>query len=72
MHLYPQLLTRFPPTCVGLRRLSQMKAGVIEEQFAVIITREVLIALAYLQKENVIHRDIKGMLFFSGSSNSPS
>ncbi|KAK9898292.1 Pkinase-domain-containing protein [Cystobasidium minutum MCA 4210] len=36
-----------------------MKAGVIEEQFAVIITREVLIALAYLQKENVIHRDIK-------------
>lgn len=37
-----------------------MKAGVIEEQFAVIITREVLVALAYLQKENVIHRDIKG------------
>lgn len=39
-----------------------MKAGVIEERFAVIITREVLVALAYLQKENVIHRDIKGVL----------
>lgn len=37
-----------------------MKAGVIEEKFAVIVTREALVALAYLQKEGVIHRDIKG------------
>lgn len=37
-----------------------MKAGVIEEKFAVIITREALIALAYLAKQGVIHRDIKG------------
>lgn len=37
-----------------------MKAGVIDEKFAVIITREALVALAYLAKEGVIHRDIKG------------
>lgn len=32
----------------------------IEEGFIVLITREVLIALAYLHKEGIIHRDIKG------------
>jgi serine/threonine protein kinase len=39
-----------------------MKAGSIEERFSVVIMREVLIALAYLHKENIIHRDIKGKL----------
>lgn len=43
----------------------QMKAGTIEERFAVIIVREVLVALAYLHKQNVIHRDIKGMRVIS-------
>lgn len=43
------------------RASCQMKAGVIEERFAVIITREALVALAYLAKEGVIHRDIKGI-----------
>ena len=38
-----------------------MKAGPIEERFSVVIMREVLIALAYLHKEAIIHRDIKGM-----------
>ena len=32
----------------------------IEEGFIVLITREVLIALAYLHEEGIIHRDIKG------------
>jgi serine/threonine protein kinase len=36
-----------------------MKGGVLEERWMVIIMREVLIALAYLHKSNVIHRDIK-------------
>lgn len=37
-----------------------MKAGDLEERYIVLITREVLIALAYLHKEGIIHRDIKG------------
>ncbi|CAO1625964.1 unnamed protein product [Parajaminaea phylloscopi] len=36
-----------------------MRAGPIAEQFASIIVRETLVALAYLHKAGVIHRDIK-------------
>ena len=32
----------------------------VEERFTVIIIREVLIALAYLHRQGIIHRDIKG------------
>ena len=34
--------------------------GILEEKFIVIIAREVLVALSYLHKADVIHRDIKG------------
>ncbi|KAK0538322.1 kinase that interacts with cdc31p [Tilletia horrida] len=36
-----------------------MKAGAIAERFASIIVRETLIALAYLHRSGIIHRDIK-------------
>ena len=37
------------------------KGGVLEERHTVIIVREVLVALSFIQKAGVIHRDIKGM-----------
>lgn len=41
------------------------KNNVIEERFAVVIVRESLIALAFLHKSGVIHRDIKGEASYS-------
>ena len=38
----------------------QMKACKLEEKYIAIIMRETLIALAYLHKQGIIHRDIKG------------
>ncbi|KZS98515.1 Pkinase-domain-containing protein [Sistotremastrum niveocremeum HHB9708] len=39
--------------------MKAMANGVLEERWIVVIIREILIALAYLHKSNVIHRDIK-------------
>lgn len=58
-----ELLTRCTPIVALHVPHLQMKAHTehpIEEGFIVLITREVLIALAYLHKEGIIHRDIKG------------
>jgi len=38
----------------------QMEAGRFEEKYIAIIMREVLLALAYVHKCGIIHRDIKG------------
>ena len=43
--------------------MDQMKAnkgGIIDERYAVLIMREVLVALSFLHRANVIHRDLKG------------
>ena len=48
-----------------------MEAGRFEEKYIAIIMREVLLALAYVHKCGIIHRDIKGwshLLLTKGSS----
>ena len=40
-----------------------MKSCKIEEKYVVLIMRETLVALAYLHRQGIIHRDIKGKLF---------
>jgi hypothetical protein len=37
-----------------------MKSGTIEEKYTVLIMREVLIALSFLHRQGIIHRDVKG------------
>jgi serine/threonine protein kinase len=39
--------------------MKSLKGGILEERWIVVIVRETLIALSYLHKSNVIHRDIK-------------
>ncbi|GAA5982750.1 hypothetical protein JCM10908_006770 [Rhodotorula pacifica] len=36
-----------------------MKSGVIEEKYSALIIREVLVALAFLHRQDIIHRDVK-------------
>lgn len=38
----------------------QMKSGPIEEKYIVLILREVLVALSFLHRQAIIHRDVKG------------
>lgn len=45
--------------CAGGSIRTLLKAGTIEEKYSAIIIREVLIALIYIHKEGIIHRDIK-------------
>lgn len=40
------------------------KTGALEERHAVVIVRELLVALSFLHKSGVIHRDIKGITYF--------
>lgn len=37
-----------------------MKSGTIEEKYIVLIVREVLVALSFLHRQGIIHRDVKG------------
>lgn len=45
--------------CQGGSIRTLMKSGRIEEKFIVVIIREVLAALTYIHKADIIHRDIK-------------
>lgn len=45
--------------CSGGSIRTLLKAGTIEEKYSAVIMREVLIALIYIHKEGIIHRDIK-------------
>lgn len=37
-----------------------MKSGPIAEKYIVLILREVLVALSFLHRQGIIHRDVKG------------
>jgi serine/threonine protein kinase len=37
------------------------RGGIIDERYAVLIMREVLVALSFLHRANIIHRDLKGV-----------
>lgn len=45
--------------CSGGSVRSLLKAGKIEEKYSAVIMREMLIALQYIHREGIIHRDIK-------------
>ena len=36
------------------------KGGIVDERYTKLIIRELLTALAFLHRNNIIHRDIKG------------
>lgn len=45
--------------CSGGSINTLLKAGTFEEKYSAVIIREVLVALQYIHKEGIIHRDIK-------------
>jgi serine/threonine protein kinase len=45
-----------------------MEVGRFEEKYIAIIMREVLLALAYVHKCGIIHRDIKGIISLASYS----
>lgn len=45
--------------CAGGSVRTLLKAGRFEERYTAVIMREVLLALSYIHKEGIIHRDIK-------------
>lgn len=45
--------------CSGGSIRTLLKAGKIEEKYSAVIMREVVVALQYIHKEGIIHRDIK-------------
>lgn len=45
--------------CSGGSVRTLLKAGKIEEKYSAVIMREILVALQYIHKEGIIHRDIK-------------
>jgi serine/threonine-protein kinase 24/25/MST4 len=54
---------QLPTTAAYLTFLiSQMKSGVLKEEYIAIIARELLRGLEYLHDEGKLHRDIKGWL----------
>ena len=52
----------------GGSALDLMKPGRLEEQYIAIVIREILRGLDYLHSERKLHRDIKGMWYFSCQS----
>ncbi|CCD23831.1 putative serine/threonine protein kinase KIC1 NDAI_0C01700 [Naumovozyma dairenensis CBS 421] len=45
--------------CAGGSLRTLLRPGKIDEKYIGVITREILIALKYIHKDNIIHRDIK-------------
>lgn len=45
--------------CSGGSLSTLIKAGTVEEKYSAVIMRELLVALVYIHKEGIIHRDIK-------------
>lgn len=51
--------------CAGGSCCDMMKAGLITEEYLMIILRELLLGLEYLHTDKKLHRDIKGLFVFT-------
>uniref|UniRef100_A0A060TA49 non-specific serine/threonine protein kinase n=1 Tax=Blastobotrys adeninivorans TaxID=409370 RepID=A0A060TA49_BLAAD len=58
-YLYGTKLWIIMDLCAGGSVRTLLKAGRFEERYTAVIMREVLLALSYIHKEGIIHRDIK-------------